>query len=85
MGRGEVPLVLRHGPLLDADEGFARHTVEYVDPPGLAGFGDGLAGFAVDLDVEQHDGIGRVVVPDVVMDLLKMPAVLAGVDIQRQH
>ena len=80
-----MPRLLWHGPLLDADERFAVRPVENVDPAGLAGFGDGLAVLAADLDVEQHYRVGGVVVPDIVMHLLEMPAVFAGMDIQREH
>ena len=70
--------LLRHGPLLYADERFAVGAVEQVEPSGLAGLSEALALLAVDRKVKQHHGTRRVVVPQIVMDLLKVPAVLAG-------
>ena len=52
--------------------------IEDVGPAGLADFGDRLARAAADVHVHQDDGIGRVVVPDVVMHLLEVPAIFSG-------
>ncbi len=81
-GRGRLLRLLRHGPLLDADERLAALTIQNVGPAGLRDLGEALAEPAVDRRVEQHDRIGRVIVPDVVMHLLEMPAVLAGLRLQ---
>src|SRR6267143_1809771 len=80
-----LPRLLRHRPLLDADQRCAVRAIQDVDPAGPARFGDALAGPAVDHGIEEHDRTGRVVVPDVVMDLLEVPHVLAGLRLQRDH
>ena len=41
--RGRLPRLLRHGPLLDADERLAVRAIEDVDPARLARLGDALA------------------------------------------
>ncbi len=81
--RGLLALVLRHRLLLDRQQRLAGLAVEQVEPAGLARLGEALALLAVDLDVEQHDRARRVVVPDVVVHLLEVPAVLAGLRVER--
>src|SRR5262249_12001247 len=49
------------------------------------GLRDALAWLAVDHGVEQHHRARRVVVPDVVVDLLEVPDVFAGLRLQRDH
>src|SRR5438132_11521872 len=80
-----LPRLLRHRPLLDADQRLAVRAIQDVDPAGPAGLGDALARLAVDHGIEEHDRAGRVVVPDVVVDLLEVPDVLAGLRLQRDH
>src|SRR5690606_6909987 len=79
--RSRLSGLLRHRSLLDADERRAVGAVEDVDPAGLARLREALAHHAVDFDVEQHDGARAVVVPDIVMHLLEVPAVFAGLRI----
>ncbi len=79
LGRsGRLPRLLRHGTLLDPDQRLAGLAVEDVHPPALARLPQALALDSVDLEIEQDDRIGRIVVPEVVMDLLKMPPVSTG-------
>src|SRR5438876_9634800 len=80
-----LPRLLRHRPLLDADQRLAVRAIQDVDPAGPAGLGDALARLAVGHGIEEHDRAGRVVVPDVVVDLLEVPDVLAGLRLQRDH
>src|SRR5437667_297910 len=70
---------------LGADRRLAVRAIQDVDPAGPAGLGDALARLAVDHGIEEHDRAGRVVVPDVVVDLLEVPDVLAGLRLQRDH
>src|SRR5262249_27550260 len=44
-----------------------------------------LAWLTIDRGVEQHHRVGRSVVPEIVMNLLVMPAVLPGPGIEREH
>src|SRR2546425_4604328 len=80
-----LPRLLRHRSLLDADQRLAVRAIQDVDPARPPGFGDALARLAVDHGIEEHDRAGRVVVPDVVVDLLEVPDVLAGLRLQRDH
>ena len=75
--------LLRHGALLDADQRLAGLSVEDVGPARLADLRKPFAHRAADAHVEQHDGIRRVVIPEVVMNLLEVPAVLAGASLDR--
>ena len=68
---------------LDPEQGFAVLAVQDIDPAGLVDLGDGLAGHAVDRHIEQHHRIAGVIVPEVMMDLLVVPAVLAGGGVHR--
>lgn len=74
---------LRHGLLVDPEERLPRLPVEQVEPTGLARLRDARPQLAVDVHVEQHDRAGRVVVPDVVVDFLEVPPVLAGLRVER--
>ena len=80
---GRLARLLRHGLLVDADERLAGRAVEDVDPTRLARLGDSFARNAVVLQIEQHDGARAVVVPDVVMHLLEVPAVFPGLRLDR--
>ena len=77
--------LLRHRLLVDADERLAVRAVEDVDPARLVRLRGGLAEAAVDRHVEQHHGTRTVVVPEVVMNLLKVPAILAGGRVDGHH
>ena len=70
---------LRHRLLGDRQERLARLPVEQVEPAGLRCLGEAL----LPVDVEQDDGARAVVVPDVVVDLLVVPAVLSGLGVDR--
>src|SRR5215207_2805563 len=76
---------LRHRLLLDRQQRLARLPVEEVEPAGLRCLGNPLVLLAVDLDVEEDDRAGRVVVPDVVVHLLEVPAVLTGLRVDRDN
>jgi hypothetical protein len=75
--------LLGHRPLLYAYQGLAVGAVEDIQPSGLARLGQSLARHAVIIQIKQDHRVGRIEVPDVVMNLLEVPAVLTGVDIQR--
>src|SRR5205085_2602452 len=77
--RGLLEGALWDGLLADRDQRLARLAVEQVEPAGLAGLADPVRAVVV----EEHDGARRVVVPDVVVDLLEVPAVLAGLRVDR--
>lgn len=63
--------------LIDSQERFASDAIEDINPSRLARFGDGFAGTPVYLYVEKNDGVRRIVIPDVMVDLLKVPAILS--------
>ena len=75
---GQLPRILRHGALIDADQRLAGDSIEDVSPAGLAHLRKAFALLASDLGIEQHHRVGRVIVPDVMVHFLKVPAVLAG-------
>ena len=68
---------LRNRSFCDSVERLAVRPVEDVRPTCLARLRNRMPQPASHLDVEEHDRTGRVVIPDVVMDLLEVPAVLA--------
>src|SRR4029078_11722623 len=74
-----------HRELAEADERLAGLAIEDVDESRLADLGDSLARLAVVDRVEQDHGIWGVVVPEIVMHLLEMPAVLPGLRVDREH
>src|SRR5207244_12472627 len=77
-----LPRLLRHGALLDADQGFAVRAVQDVDPARGSGFGNALAPLAVYYRVEEYHWARGIIVPDVVVNLLKVPHILAGLRFQ---
>ncbi|HEY0339341.1 MAG TPA: hypothetical protein VGC34_00925, partial [Steroidobacteraceae bacterium] len=72
--RGCLAGLLRDRFLVDSQQRFARGAIEDVDPTRLGDFGEGLARLAVDVGIEQDDRVRRVVIPDIVVDLLEVPA-----------
>ena len=64
-------------------ERLARYPVEDVHPTCLADFGDGLPDSAVNGHIQQDRPDCRVVIPDVVVHLLKVPAIFSGLDLDR--
>jgi hypothetical protein len=81
--RRALVAVLRHLALLDREDRLAVGAVQEVHPTGLAGLHERLHRLAADLRVEQDHRVGAVVVPDVVVDLLEVPAMLAGLGVDR--
>ncbi len=81
--RRRLPRLLRHGAFVDADERHAVRAIEDVDPARLARLREAFAQRSVQLEIEQHDGARAVVIPDVVVDLLKVPAVFTGARVER--
>ena len=63
--------------------GLPVRAVEQIHPARLVRLGDAFARLAVDREIEQHDGIAAVVVPEVVMNLLVVPAVRARLHVER--
>ncbi len=78
-------LASRHRRLLDAEDRFARLPVQDEEVAGFRRHGEGVDRLAAALDVEEHRRRRRVVVPDVVVDGLEVPAVRAGPDVHRDH
>ena len=78
---GALPRLLRHFALVDADERRAVGAIEHIHPACLPRVGEAFAHCAIKLDVEQRDGRGRVVVPDVVVHFLEVPPVRAALRI----
>ena len=76
-------LARRHRPLLDLDHRFARIPVQDEEIAGLRRHGERVDRLAVALDVEEHRRRRRIVVPEIVVDGLEVPAVRAGADIDR--
>ena len=77
---GHVPFL--NGPLDDRPHRLARHAIEGVNPALFRRHADRLDRFSVDSDVHQNAGRGEVPIPDVVMDGLKLPVALAGVQVE---
>ena len=75
----------RHRPLLDVEDRLAVLPVQDEEVAGLRRHGEGVDRLAAPLDLEQHRRRRRIVVPDVVVDRLEVPAVLAGPDVDRDH
>src|SRR6185437_4583847 len=80
-----LPRLLLDWLLLDADQRLAVGAIQEIAPAGLAALIDALTRLSVELRVEQHDRTRGIVVPDVVMDFLEMPAVLAGLVVDRHN
>ena len=78
-------LALRHGTLLDAVDRLAGDAIEQKQQPDLVHRGDGRNRPAALLHVDQRRRAGHVGVPDVVMDHLEVPQVLAGVRVGRHE
>src|SRR5690606_6528595 len=70
-------VALRHGPLLDRDHGLAVLAVEHEHVARLADVHEARDALAVDDDVEQRSGGRHVRIPQIVVDRLKVPEVLA--------
>ena len=77
-GGGVLTGLLRDRRFLDADQRLARDAIQDIDPSGLADFRDGLAKLTVVLQIKQDHGTRRVVIPQVMMHLLKVPTVFSG-------
>ena len=77
------PAALRDRLLGDAVERLAGLAVEQVIPASLAWLAQPVHELAVHRGVEEHDRAGRVVVPDVVVNFLEVPAVRAGLRVDR--
>ena len=81
---GRLARLLRHRLLVDADRAACRSCGRGCRPsPSCRPRRCALRSAPPIVDVEQHDGIRRVVVPDVVMHLLEVPAVFAGLRLDR--
>ncbi len=74
---------LRHGTFINAHQGLTCGAIQDIYPAGLAGLRNAFAWHAVLVDVEQDHRIRCIVVPDVVMHFLEVPAISAGLHIQR--
>src|SRR5262245_8413764 len=70
--------ILRYRAFFDAYQGFTISTVKDVHPASSAGFSNPLARLAVDSRVEENNRASRIVVPDIVVHLLKMPNILTS-------
>src|SRR5262249_41003838 len=78
-----LPRLLRHRLFLDADQRLAVGAVEDIDPAGLTRLGDTLSRLAIDHRVEQDDRAHRIIVPEVMVDLLEMPDIFSGLGLER--
>ena len=78
-------VALRHRTLLDAEHRLAGDPVEDEDQPHLRELHDGGNRPAGARDVDQNRLRRQVVVPDVVMDQLLMPAANAGGRVERDQ
>src|ERR1700730_7526294 len=78
-----LPRLLRHRPLLDADQRLAAGPGKNVNPAGAARLRGPPSRLAVDHGVEEDHRARSVVVPNVVMHLLEVPGVLSGLGLQR--
>ena len=76
-GGGGLAGFLGHRLLDHPEQGFAGDPVENVDVPVLVDLRHRLAHDPFNLQIEQDHGIRRVEVPQIVADLLEVPAVLA--------
>ena len=76
---------LRHRALFDVEDRLAGDAVEREHQAGLVDDDDCGNGRTVPLQIDEQRRRLRVVVPDVVMNELKVPQVLAGVRVHRDH
>src|SRR4051794_17047615 len=77
--------VLRYGSLLDAVDRLAGDPIEHEVMSHLGPVDDDLAPNAVDHDVEKRRGRYVVVVPNVMMHRLEVPAPLSGLGVQGEE
>jgi len=73
---------LGNGSLFDGPDRLSRHTIENVAETLLTHLRDSLDGLSVRLDVNQVGCAREVVVPQPVVDHLKMPDAFAGPRLQ---
>src|ERR1700722_14772393 len=77
--------LLRHWFFLDVDQGFARNTIQNVNP-ALLGMGrQCMAHFSVVSLVEQDERRGHIEIPKIVMNRLIVPAIASGGGVQRNN
>ena len=85
IGRLPGDVAVRHRAFLDAEDRLAALAVQDVQIARLGGHAEGRDGAPVLLDVEQHGRRGRVGIPQIMADRLEVPAVLAGLRVDRHH
>ena len=73
-----------HGPLFDGPERLAGDAVEDIQEAELGGLRDHVHRLAVVAYGEQLGAGGEVVIPEIVVDGLKMPEAFAGARIERE-
>jgi hypothetical protein len=76
---------LRHGALLDLEEGLAGHAIEDEHQPHLRELHDGRNRAALARDVHEDRLRGRIEIPDVMVDELRVPAARARGRIERDE
>ena len=84
-GSGILQGLLWHWSFLHTDQRLPGHAIQNIEKAGLAGLRNGLARFAIELGIKQNHRVRRIVIPDIVMHFLEMPAVRAGVYIEREY
>src|SRR5207244_6302991 len=77
--------VLRDGHLDHGEDRLSICPVEDVVLPVLAAVAERLERRPAFGEREQHGGLRAVVIPDVVVDFLEMPAGLAGPEVERDY
>src|SRR6266850_56858 len=75
-------ITARHGTLFDRPDRPARHAIERVDEADLRYLRDRLDLPSVDGDIEKNGSCRQIVIPDVVVDRLKVPDTFAGRRVQ---
>ena len=67
---------------LEREKWFAGDAIEEIDETLFGSLRDGVDRFAVALHGEQYGGRGKIAVPDIVMDALKMPEAFSGAGVE---
>ncbi len=75
--RGKLLGQLWYRFFLNTYDRLTGNAIQYINPAGLAGFSNCLARFTLVLHVKKNHRVGGIIVPEVMMNLLEVPAVFA--------
>ena len=83
--RRELPWLLGNRLLIDPEQRLTCDPIEDVYPTRLARLGGRFSDSTVDLHIKENDGIGRIIVPQIMVNLLIVPPVLSRLCFHGQH